>query len=178
LSELRQYKELLIRARATIASLEAQKNCDLQHGMTEEQEEEFRAAIAERLDLRDRLKQLTEQVEALEQEMLEKDQELEQLRARLAELEAQAEMDEDLKAQYEDQIRELQDLIQEYQQNESRLLERPREDEGWKVQCLELEQELAATQEVRSLRPSWDFRSYQLGHCYTILTMESLSPLQ
>ncbi|KAG0244473.1 hypothetical protein B0O80DRAFT_436564 [Mortierella sp. GBAus27b] len=147
LSELRQYKELLIRARATIASLEAQKNCDLQHGMTEEQEEEFRAAIAERLDLRDRLKQLTEQIEALEQEMLEKDQELEHLRARLAELEAQAEMDEDLKAQYEEQIRELQDHIQEYQQNESRLLERPREDEGWKVQCLELEQELAATQE-------------------------------
>lgn len=146
---MRQYKELLIRARATIASLEAQKNCELQHGMTEEQEEEFRNAIAERLDLRSKLKQLTQQIEAMEQKADAKDSEFQQLQSRLEELDAQAEINEDLRAKYEDQIRELQDQLMEYQQNESRLFERPREDEGWKGQCHELEQELVATQEVR-----------------------------
>jgi chromosome segregation ATPase len=148
--------------------------------MTEEQEEEFRNAIAERLELIAKVKQLTQRIEAMEQEANAKDSELLQLRSRLGELDAQLEDTEELKASYEDQIRELQDQLMEYQQNESRLYERPREDEGWKVQCHELEQELAASQEVgrqtfrllwyrgQCVILTWQFFSYWNRSCYRL----------
>ncbi|KAF9349514.1 hypothetical protein BGX26_012195 [Mortierella sp. AD094] len=153
LSELKQYKRLLMEAHAAIEALQAQKNCDLHHGMTEEQEEEFRNAIAEARDLKASVKQLSQRIESLEQETKAKDLQLKQLQSRLGDFEAQAETIEDLKelsTKYEDQIRELHDQLSEYQQNESRLLEKSRVDESWEMRCRELEQELSASLELRS----------------------------
>ncbi|KAF9986943.1 hypothetical protein BGZ65_005633 [Modicella reniformis] len=147
LSELRQLKKLLREAHAAIRELQAQKNCDLQHGMTDEQEEEFRNAIAERLGLRAKLKQLAQMIEALEREMNAKDSEILQLQSRLDELDMPAEIIEDLKAKYEDQIGDLQDQLLEYQQNGSHMFDNPKADESWRTRCQELEHELAASQE-------------------------------
>ncbi|KAG0304460.1 hypothetical protein BGZ98_005495 [Dissophora globulifera] len=153
LSELKQYKKLLAEAHAAIEALQAQKNCDLQHGMSEEQEEEFRTAIMEARNLKEALKQLTQQIEALEEESKAKDLEIEQLRSRLGELDAQADTIEDLKdlsSKYEDQIRDLQDQLVDYQKNESRMLDKSRIDDGWEARCRELEHELSASLEMRS----------------------------
>ncbi|KAG0364245.1 hypothetical protein BGZ54_007700 [Gamsiella multidivaricata] len=153
LSELKQYKRLLMEAHAAIEVLQQQKNCDLQHGMSEEQEDEYRNAIAEGLELKSKLKQLSQQMESLEQDLKAKDLELQQLQSRLGEIDAQADVIEDLKelsGKYEDQIRELHDQLSEYQQNETRLLEKSRVDEGWEARYRELEQKLNASLDIRS----------------------------
>ncbi|ORZ19225.1 hypothetical protein BCR41DRAFT_351783 [Lobosporangium transversale] len=153
LSELKQYKRLLMEAHAAIEALQAQKNCDLQHGMSEEEEEAYRNAIADALELRTAMKELAERIEALEQENHAKDLELAQLRSRLEELEDQAgnaEQLKDLTAKYEDQIRDLHEQLLRYQQNESRLPEKARVDDGWENRYRELEQELNASHQVRS----------------------------
>ena len=153
LSELKQYKRLLMEAHAAIEALQAQKNCDLQHGMSEEQEDEYRNAIKEGLDLKAALKQLSQRIETMEQETTAKDLELKQLQSRMGELEAQADTIEDLKdlsSKYEDQIRDLHDQLSEFQQNESRLMEKSRVEEGWEAKCRELDRELCASLELRS----------------------------
>ncbi|KAF9960434.1 hypothetical protein BGZ72_006970 [Mortierella alpina] len=152
-SELKQYKRLLVEAHAAIEALQAQKNCDLQHGMTEEQEEDYRNAITETLNLKETLKQLSDRISAMEQEAKIKDLELEDLHARLGELDAQANTIEDLKdlsGKYEAQIADLQDRLAEYEQNESRMMEKSRADEGWEARCRELDQNLGASIEHRS----------------------------
>ncbi|KAG0353650.1 hypothetical protein BG005_007088 [Podila minutissima] len=142
-SELKQYKRLLLEAHAAIEALQNQKNCDQQHGMSEEQEEEYRQAIAERLDLKSVLKRLSQQVESLENE----------LRAKEAELQNQIGVCDE----QADTIEELQRLaekyksqVQEYQRNESRMLEKSRSDEGWETRCRDLEQDLKVSLELRS----------------------------
>ncbi|KAF9397521.1 hypothetical protein BGX21_008781 [Mortierella sp. AD011] len=145
-SELKQYKKLLQEATAAIKVLQAQKNCDLHHGMTKEQEEEFRNALAEARDLKASVKQLSQRIESLEQELQAKDLQSKQLQSRLSDFDAQAGSVEGFK----DQIRRLQDQLSEYQQSESRLLEKSRVDEGWEMRCRELEQELSASLELRS----------------------------
>ncbi|KAF9114044.1 hypothetical protein BGX27_000243 [Mortierella sp. AM989] len=146
LSELKQYKRLLMEAHAAIEALQAQKNCDLQHGMSEEQEEEFRNAIAEARDLKASVKQLSQRVESLEQESKSKDLLIKQLQSRLGDFETQA----DTIAKYESQIRDLHNQLSDHQQNESRMLEKSRVDEGWESRCRELEHELSASLELRS----------------------------
>ncbi|KAG0209086.1 hypothetical protein BGX33_005850, partial [Mortierella sp. NVP41] len=153
-SELKQYKRLLMEAHAAIEALQAQRNtCDLQHGMTEEQEEEYRNAIAEALDLKASLKQLSQRIASLEQQLQSKDSELEQLQSRLGELDLQANTIEELKeinARYEGELEDLHDQLIEYQQNESRLMEKSRLEEGWEARCRELEKELNASLGLRS----------------------------
>ncbi|KAF8934386.1 hypothetical protein EDD21DRAFT_377196 [Dissophora ornata] len=153
LSELKQYKRLLMEAHAAIEALQAQKNCDLQHGMSEEQEMEYRNAIKEGLDLKAALKQLSQRIETMELETNAKDLELKQLQSRVGELEAQTDTIEDLKdlsAKYEEQIRDLHDQLLDYQQNESRLMERSRVEDGWEAKCRELDRELRSSLELRS----------------------------
>ncbi|KAG0004343.1 hypothetical protein BGZ79_009575 [Entomortierella chlamydospora] len=145
-SELKQYKRLLQEATAAIKALQAQKNCDLHHGMTKVQEEEFRNALAEARDLKASVKQLSQRIESLEQELQAKDLQSKQLQSRLGDFDAQAGTIEGFK----DQIRRLQDQLSEHQQSESRLLEKSRVDEGWEMRCRELEQELSASLELRS----------------------------
>ncbi|KAF9950566.1 hypothetical protein BGZ70_001306 [Mortierella alpina] len=152
-SELKQYKRLLVEAHAAIEALQAQKNCDLQHGMTEEQEEDYRNAITETLNLQETLKQLSGRISALEEEAKIKDLELEDLHARLGELDTQANTIEDLRdltGKYEAQIAELEDRLAEYEQNTSRMMEKSRADEGWEARCRELDKDLGASMEHRS----------------------------
>lgn len=131
---MKQYRELLIRARATITALEAQATCELQHGMTEEQEKEFRNAVSEKLEL-------IRQMDAMKLEANTRDLKLLYLWSRLEDA-------EELKTKYESQIKELQRQLMVYRRNESCLFERPRGDESWKTQCDELEQDLVASREV------------------------------
>ncbi|KAF9128184.1 hypothetical protein BGW39_005287 [Mortierella sp. 14UC] len=152
-SELKQYKRLLMEAHAAIKALQEQRNCQLQHGMSEDQEEEYRNAIAEALDLKTSLKQLSQRVSSLEQQLQSKDSELEQLQSRLGELDAQANTIEELRglnARYVGELEELHDQRIEYQQNESRLMEKSRVEEGWEARCRELEKELNASLGLRS----------------------------
>ncbi|KAG0067799.1 hypothetical protein BGZ89_005670 [Linnemannia elongata] len=152
-SELKQYKRLLMEAHAAIEALQAQRNSDLQNRMTEEQEEEYRNAIAEALDLKNSLKQLTQRIASLEQLLKSKDAELEQLQSRLGELGSQANTIEELRelnARYEGELEELHEQLIEIQQNESRLMEKSRVEEGWEARCRELEKELNASQGHRS----------------------------
>ncbi|KAG0291001.1 hypothetical protein BGZ96_005575 [Linnemannia gamsii] len=152
-SQLKQYKRLLMEAHAAIEALQAQRNSDLQNRMTEEQEEEYRNAIAEALDLKASLKQLSQRVASLEQLLKAKDAELEQLQSRLGELDSQANTIEELKelnARYEGELEELHDQLIEIQQNESRLMEKSRVEEGWEARCRELEKELKASLGHRS----------------------------
>ncbi|KAG0277456.1 hypothetical protein BGZ95_005913 [Linnemannia exigua] len=152
-SELKQYKRLLMEAHAAIEALQAQRNCDLQHGMTEDQEEEYRNAIAEALDVKASLKQLSQRISSLEQQLQSKDSELEQLQSRLGALDAQANTIEelrDLNARYEAEVEELHDQLIEFQANESRLMEKSRVEEGWEARCRELEKELNASLALRS----------------------------
>ncbi|KAF9287592.1 hypothetical protein BGZ68_001580 [Mortierella alpina] len=152
-SELKQYKRLLVEAHAAIEALQAQKNCDLQHGMTEEQEEDYRNAITETLNLKETLKQLSDRISALEEEAKLKDLELEDLHSRLGELDAQANTIEDLKdlsGKYEAQIADLQLRLAEYEQNESRMMEKSRADEGWEARCRELDAKLGASMKHQS----------------------------
>lgn len=152
-SELKQYKRLLVEAHAAIEALQAQKNCDLQHGMTEEQEEDYRNAITETLNLKETLKQLSDRISALEEEAKIKDLELEDLHSRLGELDAQANTIEDLKdlsGKYEAQIADLQLRLAEYEQNESRMMEKSRADEGWEARCRELDAKLGASMKHQS----------------------------
>lgn len=152
-SELKQYKRLLMEAHAAIEALQAQRNSDLQNRMTEEQEEEYRNAIAEALDLKASLKQLSQRIASLEQLLKSKDSELEQLQSRLGELDSQANTIEELRelnARYEGELEELHEQLIEIQQNESRLMEKSRVEEGWEARCRELEKELNASLGHRS----------------------------
>ncbi|KAF9152313.1 hypothetical protein BG015_005459 [Linnemannia schmuckeri] len=152
-SELKQYKRLLMEAHAAIEALQAQRNSDLQNRMTEEQEEEYRNAIAEALDLKATLKQLSQQIASLEQLLKSKDTELEQLQSRVGELDSQANTIEELRrlnARYEGELEELHDQLISIQQNESRLMEKSRVEEGWEARCRELEKELNASLGHRS----------------------------
>ncbi|KAG0202470.1 hypothetical protein BGX28_005020 [Mortierella sp. GBA30] len=152
-SDMKQYKQLLEEAHAALEALRAQKDCDLQHGMTEEQEDEYRNAITEALDLKATLKQLSGRIDSLEKEAKAKDLELEDLHSRLGELDMQANTIEDLKeltSKYEGQITQLHDRLTESEQNESRLMEKSRADEGWEARCRELEQELDVSLRLRS----------------------------
>ncbi|KAF9140776.1 hypothetical protein BGX30_005982 [Mortierella sp. GBA39] len=152
-SELKQYKRLLMEAHAAIEALQAQRNSDLQNRMTEEQEEEYRNAIAEALDLKASLKQLSQRIASLEQLLKSKDAELELLQSRLGELDSQANTIEELRelnARYEGELEELHDQLIEIQQNESRLMEKSRVEEGWEARCRELEKELNASLGHRS----------------------------
>ncbi|KAF9185159.1 hypothetical protein BGZ51_002930 [Haplosporangium sp. Z 767] len=152
-SELKQYKKLLMESHAAIEALQAQKDCNLQHGMSEEQEEEYRNAIAESRKLRTTLEHLSERIKSLEEEIKSKDSALEQLQSRLGELDMQADTIEQLRemsAKYEDQIEELQARFHEVQQNESRMLEKSRLDEDWDERCRQLERELRASTDLRS----------------------------
>ncbi|KAF9901299.1 hypothetical protein EC991_006281 [Linnemannia zychae] len=152
-SELKQYKRLLMEAHAAIKALQEQRNCQLQHGMSEDQEEEYRNAIAEALDLKASLKQLSQRISSLEQQLQSKDSELEQLQSRLGELDAQTNTIEelrDLNARYEGELQEAHDQLIEYQQNESRLMEKSRVEEGWEARCRDLENELNASLGLRS----------------------------
>ncbi|KAI1294083.1 hypothetical protein EDD11_008256 [Mortierella claussenii] len=153
LSELKKYKGQLEEAHAAIEKFQAQKSCELQHGMSEEEEQVYRVAIAEGLSLKAAMQNLSQRTEALEQESKIKDLELEQQRLRLTELDAQTETLEgfkDLSAKYEEQINDLHDQLLGYQQNESRLMEKSRVDEGWEARCRELERELEASHVLRS----------------------------
>ncbi|KAG0266362.1 hypothetical protein BG011_002481 [Mortierella polycephala] len=152
-SELKQYKKLLMESHAAIEALQAQKNCNLQHGMSEEQEEEYQNAIAEGRKLRTALEHLSERIKSLEEEIKSKDSALEQLQSRLGELDMQANTIEQLRemsAKYEDQIEELQARLHDVQQNESRILEKSRLDEDWDERCRQLERELRASTDLRS----------------------------
>ncbi|KAF9922576.1 hypothetical protein FBU30_007311 [Linnemannia zychae] len=152
-SELKQYKRLLMEAQAAIEALQAQRNCELQHGMTEEQEEEYKRAIAEGLDLKSSLKQLSQRIQSMEQQLQAKDSELDQLHSRLGELDSQANNINELKklnAQYEGELEALHGQLIELQQNESRFMEKSRVEEGWEARCRELEKERAASLELRS----------------------------
>jgi DNA repair ATPase RecN len=152
-SQLKQYKRLLAEAHAAIEALQAQRKSDLQNRMTEEQEEEYRNAIAEALDLKASLKQLSQRITSLEDLLKAKDTELEQLQSRLGELDSQANNIEELKelnARYEGELEELHDQLIEIQQNESRLMEKSRVEEGWEARCRELEKELNASLGHRS----------------------------
>ncbi|KAF9438123.1 hypothetical protein BGZ76_009654 [Entomortierella beljakovae] len=153
LSELKQFKKLLMEAHAAIEALRAQKNCELHHGMTEEQEEEFRNSLTEARELKVSLKQLSHRVETLEQEIQSKDSQIKQLQTRLRDYETQSGAAEDFKelsSKYEDQIRDLRNQLSNYQQNETRLLEKSRVDENWEIRCRELEQDLGASMDIRS----------------------------
>lgn len=142
-SELKQYKRLLLEAHAAIEALQNQKNCDQQHGMSEEQEEEYRQAIAERMDLKSSLKRLSQQVESLENELRAKEAELQN---RIGVADEQADTIEELQRLAE----KYKSQIQEYQRNESRMLEKSLSDEGWEARCRDLEQDLKVSLELRS----------------------------
>jgi len=134
-------------AHAAIEALQAQrKTCDLQHGMTEEEEEEYRNAIAEALDLKASLQKLSSRVASLEQQLRSKDSDLEKLQLQANALEELRE----LNVRYEGELEELQDQLTGYQQNESRLMEKSRVEEGWEARCRELEKELKASAGLRS----------------------------
>ncbi|KAF9204957.1 hypothetical protein BGZ49_004666 [Haplosporangium sp. Z 27] len=151
LSELRQYKKLLTEAHNAIEALQAQKDCEFQHGMTEEQEEEFRNAIAEGRELKASLKQARQQIEYLEQEIKNKDAQLRQVQSELGNFETQVEIiEKKISSEYEDQIRDLHDQLLQYQENEARMLEKSKTDDGWENRCRQLEQELNASLEHRS----------------------------
>ncbi|KAF9370756.1 hypothetical protein CPB97_002496 [Podila verticillata] len=149
-SELKQYKRLLLEAHAAIEALQNQKNCDQQHGMSEEQEEEYRQAIAERLDLKTALKRLSQQVESLENELRAKEAELQN---QIGAVDEQADTIEELQRlaeKYKSQIQEMHGQIQEYQRNESRMMEKSRSEDGWEARCRNLEQDLKVSLELRS----------------------------
>lgn len=149
-SELKQYKRLLLEAHAAIEALQNQKNCDQQHGMSEEQEEEYRQAIAERLDLKTALKRLSLQVEGLENELRAKEAELQN---QIGAVDEQADTIEELQRlaeKYKSQIQEMHSQIQEYQRNESRMMEKSRSEDGWEARCRNLEQDLKVSLELRS----------------------------
>ncbi|GJJ73159.1 hypothetical protein EMPS_05517 [Entomortierella parvispora] len=142
-SELKQYKRLLLEAQAVIDSLQQQlsqkSNCDLQHGMTAEQEQDYKKAMAERLELRSLLEKLDDQVQALQGKLADKEQELDQMQSNHA-----------MANEYEAQLDELRNQLLEYQKNETRLLEQSKMDEQWEIRCRELERELGASLDIRS----------------------------
>lgn len=142
-SELKQYKRLLMESQAAIDSLQqllSQKStCDLQHGMTPEQEQEFKKAMAERQDLRSLLEKLDDQVQSLQAQLAAKEQELDQMQSNHA-----------LTNEYEAQLDELRNQLLEYQKNETRLLEQSKMDEQWEIRCRELERELGTSLDIRS----------------------------
>ncbi|KAG0348377.1 hypothetical protein BG004_005322, partial [Podila humilis] len=149
-SELRQYKRLLLEAHAAIEALQNQKNCDLVHGMSQEQEEEYQQAIAERLDLKSALKQLTQKVQDLESQLRLKGDELQNhLDASDGQAGTIGEL-QGLAAKYKDQIQEMQAQIQQYQRNETRMTEKSQSDEDWEARCRVLEQDLSVSLEVKS----------------------------
>ena len=143
-SELKQYKRLLMEAHAAIESLQQQlsqkSTCTLQHGMTPEQEVDYKQTLADRLDLQSLLEKLDLQIQAMEQELRTKDQELNQLHGN----------QDNLSNEYEGQLQELRNQLLEYQKNETRLLEQSKMDEHWEIRCRELERELGESLDLRS----------------------------
>ncbi|KAG0046642.1 hypothetical protein BGZ83_008212 [Gryganskiella cystojenkinii] len=138
-SESKQYKRLLMEAHAAIEALQSQQKCDLPHGMTPEQEGEYKAAIAERIDLKSSLKLLSRKIQTLEQQLAHKEQEFQN-----------ALQGTQASHQYEEQLQELQSQLLEYQKNETRLLEQSKRDEQWEIRSRELEQELRESLDIRS----------------------------
>ncbi|KAF9586479.1 hypothetical protein BGW38_003998, partial [Lunasporangiospora selenospora] len=146
--ELKMFKERLREALNAIEALQKQKNCDLPHGMTEDQEREHQTTSAECTQLKEMIRQLEAELESMSADISQRDSEMAQLRQRVAELEEQAAKTNDL----QELVENCEGQIQELQGRLHASLQRSHTEDDWEQRYLESERNNEIAQDmIRSL---------------------------